>query len=548
MKTIIIGGVAGGASAAARLRRLDEKVQILIIEKGEYISYANCGLPYYIGDVIHEREKLFVQNAKSFSDRFNVDIMTQSEVIEIDRKNKEVTIKNLNTQHIFTEKYDKLILAPGSSAFIPTLEGINLPNIFTIRNVNDSDKIKKLVITNKIKHVTIIGAGFIGLEITENFSHLGIETVLIERSNQVLSVVDYPFASLAKKALEEHNVSIKLNTSVLSFRKSESRNISIQLSNNEQLETDLVILSIGVKPNSDLAKASGINIGENGGILVNKHLQTSDSNIYSIGDVIEFINPITKSISPTYLAGPANKQGRICATNIISNNSHEYKGSINTAIVKIFDLTIATTGLSEKNLIKQKIPYNITNVFGGSNAGYYPGAETLLIQLAYSPENGKILGGQVAGKKGIDKRIDIISLLIQQEGTIYDLAEFEHAYAPPFSSAKDPLNMAGFASENTLLNNDSLFYWHEVEKHKTHSFLLDVRTEKEFQKSHIIGAINIPLDKLRNEFSTLNKEKTIYLYCKTGIRGYIAQRILKQNGFNASNLSGGFDLYEICQS
>lgn len=548
MKTIIIGGVAGGASAAARLRRLDEKVQILIIEKGEYISYANCGLPYYIGDVIHEREKLFVQNAKSFSDRFNVDIMTQSEVIEIDRKNKEVTIKNLNTQHIFTEKYDKLILAPGSSAFIPTLEGINLPNIFTIRNVNDSDKIKKLVITNKIKHVTIIGAGFIGLEITENFSHLGIETVLIERSNQVLSVVDYPFASLAKKALEEHNVSIKLNTSVLSFRKSESRNISIQLSNNEQLETDLVILSIGVKPNSDLAKASGINIGENGGILVNKHLQTSDSNIYSIGDVIEFINPITKSISPTYLAGPANKQGRICATNIVSNNSHEYKGSINTAIVKIFDLTIATTGLSEKNLIKQKIPYNITNVFGGSNAGYYPGAETLLIQLAYSPENGKILGGQVAGKKGIDKRIDIISLLIQQEGTIYDLAEFEHAYAPPFSSAKDPLNMAGFASENTLLNNDSLFYWHEVEKHKTHSILLDVRTEKEFQKSHIIGAINIPLDKLRNEFSTLNKEKTIYLYCKTGIRGYIAQRILKQNGFNASNLSGGFDLYEICQS
>lgn len=548
MKTIIIGGVAGGASAAARLRRLDEKVQILIIEKGEYISYANCGLPYYIGDVIHEREKLFVQNAKSFSDRFNVDIMTQSEVIEIDRKNKEVTIKNLNTQHIFTEKYDKLILAPGSSAFIPPLEGINLPNIFTIRNVNDSDKIKELVITNKIKHVTIIGAGFIGLEITENFSHLGIETVLIERSNQVLSVVDYPFASLAKKALEEHNVSIKLNTSVLSFRKSESRNISIQLSNNEQLETDLVILSIGVKPNSDLAKASGINIGENGGILVNKHLQTSDSNIYSIGDVIEFISPITKSIGPTYLAGPANKQGRICATNIVSNNRHEYKGSINTAIVKIFDLTIATTGLSEKNLIKQKIPYNITNVFGGSNAGYYPGAETLLIQLAYSPENGKILGGQVAGKKGIDKRIDIISLLIQQEGTIYDLAEFEHAYAPPFSSAKDPLNMAGFASENTLLNNDSLFYWHEVEKHKTHSILLDVRTEKEFQKSHIIGSINIPVDKLRNEFSTLNKDKTIYLYCKTGIRGYIAQRILKQNGFNASNLSGGFDLYEICQS
>lgn len=548
MKTIIIGGVAGGASAAARLRRLDEKVQILIIEKGEYISYANCGLPYYIGDVIHEREKLFVQNAKSFSDRFNVDIMTQSEVIEIDRKNKEVTIKNLNTQHIFTEKYDKLILAPGSSAFIPPLEGINLPNIFTIRNVNDSDKIKELVITNKIKHVTIIGAGFIGLEITENFSHLGIETVLIERSNQVLSVVDYPFASLAKKALEEHNVSIKLNTSVLSFRKSESRNISIQLSNNEQLETDLVILSIGVKPNSDLAKASGINIGENGGILVNKHLQTSDSNIYSIGDVIEFISPITKSIGPTYLAGPANKQGRICATNLVSNNRHEYKGSINTAIVKIFDLTIATTGLSEKNLIKQKIPYNITNVFGGSNAGYYPGAETLLIQLAYSPENGKILGGQVAGKKGIDKRIDIISLLIQQEGTIYDLAEFEHAYAPPFSSAKDPLNMAGFASENTLLNNDSLFYWHEVEKHKTHSILLDVRTEKEFQKSHINGAINIPVDKLRNELSTLNKDKTISLYCKTGIRGYIAQRILKQNGFNASNLSGGFDLYEICQS
>lgn len=548
MKTIIIGGVAGGASAAARLRRLDENAQILIIEKGEYISYANCGLPYYIGDVIHERNKLFVQNAKSFKDRFNVEIMVKSEAIEIDRLKKEVLIKNLDTEEIVSENYDKLILAPGSSAYIPPLEGINLPNIFTIRNVKDSDKIKELILTNKIKHVTIIGAGFIGLEITENFSHLGIETMLIERSNQVLSIVDYPFASLAKSKLQENNISIRLKTSVESFQKSENGNISMLLSNQEKLETDIVILSIGVKPNADLARKSGIKIGENGGILVNNHLQTSDSDIYAIGDAIEFKHPLTNIIIPTYLAGPANKQGRICASNIVSNNRQEYKGSINTAIVKIFDLTIATTGFSEKNLIKQQIPYAITNVFGGSNAGYYPGSETLLIQLAYSPKNGQILGGQIAGKKGVDKRIDVLSLLIQQRGTIYDLAEFEHAYAPPFSSAKDPLNMAGFTSENTLINNNTVFYWHEVEKHQTNSILLDVRTSEEFEKKHIQHAINIPLDNLRNELSSIPSKKHIYIYCKTGIRGYIAQQILRQNGFSTSNLSGGFDLYEICQS
>jgi len=547
MKYVIIGAVAGGASTAARLRRLDEKAEIILIEKGEYISYANCGLPYYIGDVIKDRNKLFVQNATSFNQRFNITVRVNTEAIRIDKKKQCIELFNSNTGERLIETYDKLVLSPGAIPVIPPFPGINLPGIFTVRNVKDTDLIKEAVNGQEIKHATVIGAGFIGLEMIENFHHLGISVTLIERAEHVLPPVDFPIAAIAQKELKRNAIQLMLNTSVTGFSKSNTGRLLVEVAEKEAIETDLVILSIGVKPNAKLAIDAGLTVGEFGGIVVDKYLQTSDPNIYAVGDVIEFANPITAIVSPTYLAGPANKQGRICATNIVHGNKQIYNGSINTAIVKVFDQTIATAGLSERVLKQRNIPYVISTTFGGSNAGYYPGAEQLVIQLAFSPQNGTILGAQVAGIKGVDKRIDVLSFLIQQTGTIYDLAEFEHAYAPPFSSAKDPLNMAGFVAENVLNGINKIYYWDQIDRLKTSVFLLDVRTEKEYEIGTIDGAKNLALDSIRERMGELPKDKVLAIFCKTGIRSYIAQRILVQNGFEVMNLSGGFDLWKICQ-
>ncbi len=544
MRYIIIGGVAGGASTAARLRRMDEKAEIILFEKGAYISYANCGLPYYIGDVINDRNKLFVQTAASFNSRFNIDVRVLTEVMKIDAAAKKIKAKNLVTGAEYEETYDKLVLSPGAEPIRPPLEGINTEGIFTLRNVADTDRIKEYVQQYILGKAVIIGAGFIGLEMAENLHNLGMEVTVVEMGDQILAPADFTIAALAQQHLRSKGIDLKLKTTVTGFEKT-NNSIKVLVKDDEAIDADVVILSIGVKPDTRLAAAAGLKV--NRGIVVNEFLQTSDENIYAVGDAIEFINPITGNSMPTFLAGPANKQGRICADNIVLGNQHAYNGAINTAIVKLFDLTVAVAGVASKHLTAAGIEHKTAIVHSNSHAGYYPGAHLLTIQIAFSPKNGKLLGAQVAGVDGVDKRIDILSSVIQRGSTIYELTEFEHAYAPPYSSAKDPVNMIGFVAENILLGRLRTVSWEKTALLNSNDILLDVRTPQEFEKGHIENAINIPLDELRSRLQELDRGKTIYVYCQIGLRGYLAQRILLQNDFgNVFNIAGGFYLWNAC--
>lgn len=545
MKYIIIGAVAGGATAAARLRRLDEKAEIVLFEKGDYVSYANCGLPYYIGDVITDRNKLFVQTAATFKKRFAIDVRVRAEVTAIDPQAKTVSATNLLTGETYTESYDKLVLSPGAEPVRPPLPGIGLKGIFTLRNVTDTDIIKSYVQQFPNGKAVVIGAGFIGLEMAENLSHLGMEVSVVEMSKQVMAPLDYPMAALVQQHLRSKSVQLYLNTAVTGFSQEEGDRLSVMLKNGAVLDADVVILSIGVRPDTRLAKMAGLQLGEAGGIFVNRHLQTSDRNIYAVGDAIEFPNPITGKSMPTFLAGPANKQGRICANNIVLGNVQTYEGSINTAIVKIFDYTVGTAGMAVKHLEAAGIEHVVSTTYSGSHAGYYPGAQMMTIQLAFAPESGRLLGAQVVGGEGVDKRLDLLASVIKKGGTIYDLTEVEHAYAPPFSSAKDPVNIAGFAAENILLNRIKPVYWDSAVLASAKGFVVDVRTEAEYDAGSISGAVNIPLDDLRSRLDELPKDSAIYMYCQIGLRGYMASRILQQNGFSeVYNLSGGYRLWQ----
>jgi NADPH-dependent 2,4-dienoyl-CoA reductase/sulfur reductase-like enzyme/rhodanese-related sulfurtransferase len=546
MKYIIVGAVAGGASTAARLRRLDEKAEIVIFEKGAYISYANCGLPYYIGDVIQDRNKLFVQTASNFNLRFHIDVRVMTEVIAINPSQKTITARNQQTGEIYEESYDKLVLSPGAEPVRPPLPGIGLEGIFTLRNVTDTDYIKNYVQQFPSGKAVVIGAGFIGLEMAENLQHSGLDVSVIEMGNQVLAPIDFPLAALVQQHIRSKGVDLRLNTSVTGFRK-EGSGLKVLLNNGEEIYTDVVILSIGVRPDTRLALNAGLQLGPAKGILVNEYLQTSDPDIYAVGDAIEFINPITGFSSNTYLAGPANKQGRICANNLVHGNMQQYHGSINTAIVKVFDMTVATAGVPAKQLKNNNIEYITSTTHSGSHAGYYPGATQMSIQLAFAPKTGRLLSAQVAGYKGVDKRMDVLASVIQRGGSIYELTELEHAYAPPYSSAKDPVNIAGFVAENILQDQMNVVYWNEIKDVTSDAVILDVRTSKEYESGSIEGAINIPVDDLRNRLEELPKDKTIYIYCQVGLRGYLAYRILKQNGFtNTYNLSGGYKLWNAC--
>ncbi|MBW7845002.1 MAG: FAD-dependent oxidoreductase [Bacteroidia bacterium] len=548
MKYIIVGAVAGGASTAARLRRLDEHAEIIIFEKGEYISYANCGLPYYIGNVIKDRNKLFVQTAAAFNQRFNIDVRVQTEVISINPNEKTITARNQINGKTYIETYDKLVLSPGADPIKPPLPGINNEGIFTLRNVADTDYIKSFVQQKNVKKAVVIGAGFIGLEMAENLHELGLNVSIVEMANQVLAPVDYPIAAILQEHIRSKNVNLFLETTVTGFEKSD-KGIVVQLKDKKSIEADVVILSIGVRPETRLAKDAGLTIGNAGGIWVNKYLQTSNPDIYAVGDAIEFTNPITGLSMNTYLAGPANKQGRICANNIALGNKHQYNGAVNTAIVKVFDMTVATAGTAAKHLDKCAIKYQLSTTHNGSHAGYYPGAKQMTIQLAFTPTDGKLLGAQIIGYDGVDKRIDVLSSVIQRGSSITELTEFEHAYAPPFSSAKDPINIAAFVAENVLLNKTKLFYWNDINTLPDGSFLLDVRTKEEFEKGAIANAINIPLDELRNNLNKIPQNKTIYIYCAGGLRGYLSERILIQNGLtDVYNLSGGYQLWNACNS
>lgn len=546
MKYIIVGAVAGGASTVARLRRLDEQAEIVIFEKGAYISYANCGLPYYIGEVIKDRNKLFVQTASAFNKRFNIDVRVMTEVTAIDSANKTITAKNQVSGEEYQETYDKLVLSPGAEPLRPPLPGINSEGIFTLRNVTDTDYISNYIKDKKGKKAVVIGGGFIGLEMAENLHGLGMDVTIVEMGNQVMAPMDFPMAAMVQQHIRSKGVHLLLNNAVSGFERVDGQ-LKVSLKSGNTLEADVVILSIGVKPDTRLAVGAGLKIGEARGIWVNEYMQTSNPDIYAVGDAIEFANPITGKAMITYLAGPANKQGRICANNIVLGNVQQYKGSINTAIVKVFDMTVGSAGMASKHLQLSGIKHIVSTTHNGSHAGYYPGSMQMSIQIAFSPEDGRLLSAQVAGYDGADKRLDILASVIKRNGTIYDLAEFEHAYAPPFSSAKDPVNMVGFVAENILLKRLSVFYWNELDRVGPDDILLDVRTAVEYNQGFIAGSVNLPIDELRDRLNELPKDKTIYIYCEAGLRGYLGQRILKQSGFNqVYNLSGGYKLWKSC--
>ena len=547
MKYVIIGGVAGGASAAARLRRNDESAEIIMFEKGEYVSFANCGLPYYIGNVIQERNKLLLQTPASFKNRFNIDVRIQEEVIKIDPANKTVQIKKITDGIIYEESYDKLILSPGAAPFVPPIPGVDLPGIFTLRNVPDTDRIKSYVENNNVTSAVVIGAGFIGLEMAENLHHLGVHVTVIEMIDQILAPVDYPIAAILQKHMRDKGVSLMLNTAVTGFEKNNSNTLTVNIKDKAPIDADIVILSIGVRPEMKLAIDAGLAIGTAKGISVNEYLQTSDENIYAVGDAIEFKNPITGNPMITYLAGPANKQGRMVANNIVFGHKEKYNGAINTAILKLFDMTAGATGMASKHLQKEGIKHIVSTTQSGSHAGYYPGAQNMVIQIAFDPDNGRLYGAQVAGYEGVDKRLDIFSMIIKNKGSIYDLMEFEHSYAPPFSSAKDPVNMSGFVADNIISGKVFMKYWNELPAPSDNVLYLDVRNKDEFERGAIPRAINIPVDELRNRLDEIPVDKTIIIYCQIGLRGYIAQRILRQSGYNnLFNISGGYSLWDVC--
>ena len=546
MKYIIIGAVAGGASTAARLRRLDEHAEIIIFERGAYISYANCGLPYYIGDVITDRNKLFVQTAASFNQRFNIDVRVRTEVMDIDPLKKTIAAKNLVSGEIYNETYDKLVLSPGAEPVRPELPGIGGKGIFTLRNVADTDYIKEYIKQNNTKKAVVIGGGFIGLEMAENLHNIGLNVSIIEMGNQVMAPVDFPIAAIVQQHIRSKGVSLLLNKTVIGFEPTNSGQ-KVLLKTGEILDADIVILSIGVRPDTKLAVNAGLRIGAGRGISVNEYLQTSDPDIYAVGDAIEFKNPITGQSMITYLAGPANKQGRICANNIVYGNLQKYHGSINTAIVQVFGMTVGTAGTASKYLRSAGISHIVSTTSNGSHAGYFPGAQQIVIQVAFSLVDGRLYSAQVAGFDGADKRLDILSSVIKRNNTIYELTEFEHAYAPPYSSAKDPVNMVGFVAENILHDRLSVFYWNEFGRIGADDLLIDVRSPEEYAQGKIGNAINIPIDDIRSRLHELNSEKSIYIYCEAGLRGYLAQRILKQNGFDrVYNLSGGYKLWKDC--
>lgn len=545
MNYLIIGGVAGGATVAARLRRMDEKANIILFERGKYVSYANCGLPYYIGDTINNREKLFVQTAKGFTDRFRIDIRTEQEVTAIRPDKKEVEIKNLSTGETYTETYDKLVLSPGAEPLRPGIEGIGSKKIFTLRNVPDTDTIKNYVNTENPKRAIVVGGGFIGLEMAENLHDLGIQVDVVEMANQVMAPLDFSMAAIVHRQLTDKGVGLHLEDGVSRFEEKDG-GVTVHLRSGKQIATDMVLLSIGVRPETKLAKDAGLAIGERGGITVNDYMQTSDADIYALGDAVEVRHLVTGQPALIPLAGPANKQGRIVADNIVFGNKEKYPGSIGTSIAKVFDLTVAAAGANAKLLQRNNIPYISSYTHGASHAGYYPGAVPLSIKILFAPENGKLLGAQIVGFNGVDKRIEMLAQVIQRGGTVHDLAELEHAYAPPYSSAKDPVNMAGFVAENILNKKSRIILWRELAELPADTIRIDVRTHDEYKLGTIPGFINIPVDELREHLDELPKEKPIVVTCAVGLRGYLAYRILVQNGFkHVRNLSGGYKTWSV---
>ncbi|MED4205304.1 FAD-dependent oxidoreductase [Neobacillus mesonae] len=540
-KLIIVGGVAGGASAAARLRRLSEEVEIILVERGEHISFANCGLPYYIGEIIKDRSKLLVQTVKGMSERFNLDIRNSSEVLSISPENKSVAIKNLRTGEVYEETYEKLLLSPGARPIVPPIPGLKENQLlFTLRNIPDMDKIKNYVEYKHPKKAVVIGGGFIGIEMAENLAGRGIEVTIIEMANQIMAPIDFEMASILHSHLKEKGVKLILENGVKSFA---DQGKKVILSDGTEIETDMTILSIGVRPENGLAKAAGLELGERGGIIVNEYLQTSNKDIYAVGDAVEVVDYISGTKTMIPLAGPANRQGRIAASNMLGKKE-KYQGTMGTSIAKVFDLTVAATGNNEKTLKLLGVTYEVVHIHPSSHAGYYPGAAPIALKLIFDKETGKIFGAQAVGADGVDKRIDVIATAIKGGLTVEDLTNLELSYAPPYSSAKDPVNMAGYVASNIMEGELEIVQWHEVDKIVAGGgLLIDVRESMEREFGFIVGSTNIPLDDLRNRLEDLPKDRTIYVSCQVGLRGYLASRILKNNGYHVKNVDGGWKTY-----
>ena len=543
MKYLIIGGVAGGATAAARIRRLSEDAEIILFEKGEHISYANCGLPYYIGGTIADREKLLVQTPEGFGKRFNIDVRVNSEVTAIDTAAKTVTVCRPDGSR-YTEPYDRLLLSPGATPVRPPLPGIDSKRIYTLRNVADTDAIKARVVSGDVKRAVIVGGGFIGLEMAENLSHAGAEVAVVEMAPQVMAPIDMSMAQMVHMHLVEKGVRLYLDTAVASFTDS-ATGVEITFADGRRIEADMVILSIGVRPNTALAASAGIELGAMRGIKVDEFLRTSAQDVYAVGDAIEFTHPITGHTWLNYLAGPANRQARIVADNMVLGDKINYEGAIGTSIAKVFDLTVAATGLAAKRLKNDGIEYLSATIHPSSHAGYYPDALPMTIKVVFSPADGKLLGAQIVGYDGVDKRIDVLAQVIKKGGTVEDLTRVEQAYAPPYSSAKDPVAIAGYVAGNIISGKMKPAYWREVRDAKPGSFVLvDVRTPMEFAAGALPGAVNVPLDSMRSRLDDIPRDRPVVLYCGVGLRGYLASNILRHHGFdNVRNLIGGIKTF-----
>lgn len=535
-KILIVGGVAGGMSAATRLRRLNENAEIIVFEKGPYVSFANCGLPYYVGGEIAEREKLIVQSAKALKNRFNLEVRENSEVIAIDSEGKKVTV--VSNGESYVESYDKLILSPGAKPLIPQIKGLNqATNVFSLRNIPDVDKIMTYLKAKAPKSATIIGAGFIGLEMAENLAKRGLSVTIVKKAPHVLPTIDREMAAFVNEELIKNNLSVMTNRGAVEFKNDE-----ILLDNGESLQSDLTILSVGIQPETSLAKSAGIKLGLRNAILVDEHYETSVKDIYAVGDAIVVKNQLGQDALIS-LASPANRQGRQVA-DIISGLPIKNRGSLGTAIVRVFDLQVASTGLSEFQLRGLKINHKIVHVTANNHAGYYPDATSIVLKLIFEPESGQIFGAQAIGKEGVDKRIDILSTAIKAKLTVFDLPELELTYAPPFGSAKDPVNMAGYAAINLLLGQSENIQWHELAAELAKGkVLLDVRNPNELAKGKFKNSQNIPLDDLRERLNELDKKTEYIVSCQSGLRSYNAERILKQEGYKVKNLDGAFGLY-----
>ena len=542
-RVVIVGGVAGGATCAARLRRLDEEAEIVILERGPYVSFANCGLPYYVGNVIQEESRLLLASPALFRERFNIEVRTQNEVFAIDRTASTVSVRDLETGREYSEPYDALVLSPGATAVRPPWPGIDLPGIFTLRTIPDSTEIRHWIDEKKPHNAIVVGGGFIGLEMAENLAHRGIVVTIVELANQVMPPLDPEMAEYAKQRLESRGVSLALADAVAKFEQGTNGCLSVHTQSGKAYQAELVVLAIGVRPETKLARYAGLELGQRGGIRVDSQMRTSDPRIWAVGDAVEVRNRVTGQWELIPLAGPANRQGRVAADTISARDAH-FDGVQATAVCGFFDLTVALTGATEKSLRRAGMnDFESIYLHPGNHVGYYPGAQAIHLKLLFRKSDGLVLGAQAVGEEGVARRIDVIATAIQMKATVFDLEEAELCYAPQYGAAKDPVNMAGMIAANVVRGDAQLAPWDQLDS--TGAFLLDVRQPNEFEAGSIPGSVNIPLGQLRSHLGELPTDREIWINCGVGQRAYYACRILSQHGLHARNLSGGYSTYRV---